>query len=680
MAHRWNVHSNCGVKRHDHNPVKYRKRIEGIQPLHFVPDGNLPEQFHPLRILDFDPIPPQMSLISGIVHAWQPLVAKYDELTRCPADCDAEVDTLEDRWEKLFRVATVGWSPVPAAKGLLEQVLDRQEQVREWQNLGQRWYEFVSEVIRRGKRLKDSHRLDCAPVFIIMIDDVDLQVERIREVLPALRLLYHPTVAFLVAAHWDHLIDTLKIDFLGRQNRLANRKIERNALTEADDDKWAATLAFAAATKVFPRKNKWTLQKLSLFQLLAFSGSGGNAIDSKEADRDTPSTMGMILNEWPQEKNENQRRDTKLGDYLQEIADYKYEIPPFITYRDAHQIFEKASILRNDGSRAIEAVRLLISDPEMEAVTLNENGEMVARVEYRGVGELAALFPSEHIETVSELSEMVLGARPQFIFLKEPFSDAISTHRYDGTEINFTSAMLALTLQEEGFGVAAPSLQWNVRLALAWTRVRVLDEQSFLKLAFHWRFHQHPHPFQLFEWSRKWREFVRSIPSGPPERVERIAYGWIYYQLEWVRRDMDGLHSPQDASTTVNWNEKILELLDVKPFDNEHGELGAWSHDWRTQTLPLLARPEIGLPPKIQRQLLKFVSSEADQQRRSRQRAWLMDQRERLVTDAIIAAGDEDGRREEYPENNDRVKRIVEELERQHKVLHQENSPWNETI
>ena len=664
MAHRWNVHSNCGVERHDNNPVKYKKRVEQIQHLHLVPDGNLPEQFHPLRILDFDPIPPQMSLISGIVHAWQPLVEKYDELTRFPADCDDEVDTLQDRWEQLFRVATVGWSPVPAAKGLLEQVLDRQEQVREWQNLGQRWYEFVSEVIRRGKRLKDSHRLDCAPVFIIMIDDVDLQVERIREVLPALRLLYHPNVAFLVAAHWDHLIDTLKIDFLGRQNRISNRKIERNALTEADNDKWAGTLAFAAATKVFPRKNKWTLQKLSLFQLLAFPGSGGNAIDSKGADEDTPFTMGMILNEWP--------RQTKLGDYLQEITKHQYEIPPFITYRDAHQIFESASMLRNDGSRAIEAVRLLISDPEMEAVTLDRNGEMEALVEYRRIGELAALFPSEHVKAISELSEMVLGARPQFIFLKEPLSDAISMHEYDGTEINFTSAMLALTIQDESFGVAAPSLQWNVRLALAWTRVRVMDEDSFLKLSFHWRFHEHPHPFQLLEWSREWRKFVRDIQSSGEDRLERIGYGWIYYQLKWMKSNLQNIPCPLKTVASDNWSKPFGKLVDV--------ESGERDEDWRTQILPLLARPEIGLPPEVQCQLLQFVISETDPKKQNRQREWLKDQRRRLVTDAIIAAGDESRRREENPESTARVDRIVKQLEERHVVAHNENSPWYGTI
>ena len=100
---------------------------------------------------------------------------------------------------KLFRVATVGWSAVPAGKGLLEQVLDRQEQVIEWQRLGQHWHDFAAEVIKCGRRLSDHDKLVDEPIFVIMIDDVDLQVERIRELLPALRMLYHPNVAFLVA-------------------------------------------------------------------------------------------------------------------------------------------------------------------------------------------------------------------------------------------------------------------------------------------------------------------------------------------------------------------------------------------------------------------------------------------------------------------------------------------------
>ena len=69
---------------------------------------------------------------------------------------------------------------------------------------------------------------------------------------------------------------------------------------------------------------------------------------------------------------------------------------------------------------------------------------------------------------------------------------------YVGAEVNFTSAMLAATLHEARYGVEASGLQWNVILALVWTRERVLEDNSFVKLAFQWRFHEHPHPFNFF--------------------------------------------------------------------------------------------------------------------------------------------------------------------------------------
>ena len=152
-------------------------------------------------------------------------------------------------------------------------------------------------------------------------------------------------------------------------------------------------------------------------------------------------------------------------------------------------------------------------DPESEAVTLGsgegEGEEPI--VEYRGVGQLAALFRLDQIERTSALSGIVLSARPEFTYRKEPSSNAIFMRGYVGAEVNFASAMLAATLHEAHYGVAAPGLQWNVVLALAWTRVEVSDEKTLLKLAFQWRFHVHPHPFQLLQWSHEWRQFVRAF-------------------------------------------------------------------------------------------------------------------------------------------------------------------------
>ena len=674
MAHWWNIHDGCSVQRPDCTGAQYRTRVKRIRErLQFTPYVGIPTHIHPLRILDFDPVPPQMPLVAGIIQAWQPLAKEYDALSgESGKECDGEVSTLEDQWNNLLRVAAVGWSPVPAAKGLVEHVLDRQEQISEWQRLGQSWHGFVTKVITRGKRLKDHHQLVGEPIFVIMIDDVDLQVERIRELLPALRMLYHPNVAFLVAADWDHLVDTLKIDFLGRQDRLAGRQAHDNALQAADRDKWAGILAFSAATKVFPRKNRWTLRKLTLHQLLKFSHDGNDADELASGGMSARPTMKMMLNGWPRRSEQ-----TGLGDYLEKLSsggDDPYEIPPFITYREAHQIFERASMERKEEARAIEAIRCLISDPESEAVTLENVVEPEPIVEYRGVGQLVALFRPGQVEETLASSGIVLGARPEFFYRQEPSSEPTFMQRPGGTRFNFTSAMLAVTMQDAHYRIAVPDLQWNIRLALAWTKVEVSDNNSLLKLALQWRFHEHPDPFRLLDWSHKWREFVRKFQASQEERVERVAYAWIFYQLEWLQVGTNGAPSPLDAEHRIDDHaEHWTPLLRVVPSAAE-------GHTWWTQTLPLLARPELGLHPDVQRRLLKVVTSGAGSQDGNQQRQWLKAQRRRLVTDAIIAAEEEEGRRAEDAENEERVDRIVGVFEQQHVNTHGAASPWWETV
>ena len=273
---------------------------------------------------------------------------------------------------------------------------------------------------------------------------------------------------------WDGKIDS----------RVA--KTQGPALHAADRDKWAGTLAFSAATKVFPRKNRWTLRKLTLHQLLKFSHDGNDGDKLDNGGTSARPTMKMMLNGWPPRPE-----PPRLGDYLEKLSsggDDPYEIPPFITYREAHQIFERASMEREEEAKAIEAVRCLISDPESEAVTLENVVKPEPIVEYRGVGQLVALFRPGQVEETGGSSGIVLGARPEFFYREEPSSDPTSMQRPGGTMFNFTSAMLAVTIQDAHYSVAVPDLQWNIRLALVWTKVEVPDDNSLLKLAFQWRF------------------------------------------------------------------------------------------------------------------------------------------------------------------------------------------------
>jgi hypothetical protein len=197
---------------------------------------DIPENVRVLRIIDFDPLPQGMPLIAGIVQAWKPY---------CDRLHDDENGLLADDWESLFRVATVGWTPIAGGKGLIEQILDREEQVKDWYEVSDSWQKFVDKVIDRGRKRKPCDSQSLKPVFVIMIDDVDLQVHRIRELLPALRMLYHPNVFFIVAGDRRHMLDMLELDFQGQQRKLGEVQSYLPA-PPGPFDQWPRKLAEAA--------------------------------------------------------------------------------------------------------------------------------------------------------------------------------------------------------------------------------------------------------------------------------------------------------------------------------------------------------------------------------------------------------------------------------------------------
>ena len=369
----------------------------------------------------------------------------------------------------------------------------------------------------------------------------------------------------------------------------------------------------------------------------------------------------------------------RLGEYLSNVSflqDDPHEVPPFITFRDAHQIFERVLMEGKGGPRAIEAVRRLCSDSEAEAVTLGGTGDPETLVEYQGVGELVALFHPGYVEETSASSGIEVSARPRFVLRKGRFPDPGHTAEGIDDASDRIRAMLAVTLQEGKYGVAAPGLRWDIRLALVWTRVTVREESSLLKLSFQWRFHEHPHPLQLLQWSHEWRELVRNIQSSPEERLERIAYAWILYQVKWLGldselRDLGGQLETTEISSS-HWD-RVLEL---KPRRSFNSSATAKPQDWHNQTLALLARPEVGLPWALQHRFLSHVDGVTCKTKRREWLEWLKSQRRRLVTDAIVAAGEEEGRRAENAENAERVERIVRRLEKQHEDLHGDLSPW----
>jgi hypothetical protein len=631
--------------------------------------GPCPDFIRVLPILDFDPLPPGMPLAAGIIQAWRPLVDHCEGKFRTARqESEADDETLLDRWHKLFRVAAVGWTSIPQGTGLIEQVLDREEQVSDWQRLDRQWSTFVDRVIEAPEQIPSFTRpWPKKPAFIIMIDDLDLQVARARELLPALRLLYHPSVFFIVAAHRDHLIDMLKLDFLGKQREVARHSsvVEHSLWEEADTDVWANVLARAAFQKAFAKPYLFQLKQLSLTEWLNFPGK---PFTFKNILDDIKIPPGFAL------ASGSASEVNSLGDYIAYFAKLREEQEPgatrFTPYRMAQQLADVIFTAKNlhAEKNAMELLCRLLDHKESETSSVLLAGDP-PMVEFRGVGEVTALYSPEFIaEVYPGLQEIVLSGRPKFKFrAEENLKDTRQYNAQNSEELRETVTLLAISLRDSHLRVEAPGLTWEAPLALAWTRWTMKDRG--IGAAFRWPLHQLPSPLQLYEWTASWARFIKGLAKESKDRRDRMAYAWIYYQLRWLGGLPAKTKIEPPEAANLDQEEVWKRLLKQEPPKDTDSSLGA--DRWRRRTLPLFARPEIGLTPRVQGHLLEAASKQQSKK-------GLLDERGRLVRDAFDAASAAAGKGKSTIGSREE-ERLVEEVlvEVEHAYP---QSPWNEFI
>jgi hypothetical protein len=438
-----------------HADPTYRARVAAIEAAgDLTPRGfEIPSFVRVVANLDFDPIPPGLPLIAGLVQAWQLIALHYDRLSIDASDEDE--DTLSDSWHELFTMAAVGWDEIPRNRGLVEQAMDRKDQVQNWQQFESYWRDFIDKLIGVGRHLKLPDRLDAEPVFVVIIDDVDLQVTRIRHLLPTLRLLRHGRVLFLVAADQAHMLDMLKLDFAGQQHHL----IGGGQGTDVDIDKWARELAWATFEKAFPLRNRWHLRPLYLLDVLSFHDRMGNSFHT-------------LLNNWVRQSLTNPsqppslltRLDTALesahptglGDYLSRLATDSTgicDLPPLSTYRTLHQIGQQV-LQHNTRANAAEAVCQLLLPRGGREIARNIRRATESTIEYDLSGQMTAVGLPELVEPLNDRSDIVLSSRPDFLFRNSGAEVNLRMSETRQSTVNFTAALCAISLREDNFGLA----------------------------------------------------------------------------------------------------------------------------------------------------------------------------------------------------------------------------------
>ena len=226
--------------------------------------------FHSINFLDFDPLPPGLPLHGWLLQPWDRLAERLNE-----GHEDNDGDLVED-WHQLFESAVIGWTNATlTSKGFVERTLDFQLQTRGWSRLRSRWRKFVDTVV---KRYRSTYRTKERIVFVVPIDDVDLQVRRVPELLHATRLLSHPNVVYLMTGDREHMRDLIHADYLRVHGELLGDGRRVIAICDEKDHvdlPLRRRLAFrseqlsdALIKKALPETAVWHLHRLRLQDVL----------------------------------------------------------------------------------------------------------------------------------------------------------------------------------------------------------------------------------------------------------------------------------------------------------------------------------------------------------------------------------------------------------------------------
>jgi hypothetical protein len=341
------------------------------------------------------------------------------------------------------------------------------------------------------------------------------------------------------------------------------------------------------------------------------------------------------------------------GDALAELANAAKGAAvelPVMTYRTAQQLRHAVLGLNQSALGVAEILAQLVAAAGEFDVRATP-----AAIEVLAVGELGAFYRPTLVESGGY--NTVVSGRPRFTFIEHGMKARILGP--DGSE-ELTAGLVAKALQEQGFAIDATGLKWETFLSFAWT------EWPKVGASFAWSRHKHPRPDEMFFQTREWAEFLQSVIETR-RKLERFAYAWIYYQRKWSGHRLDAALDPVQThrDAKLDWA-GVLEFTPSKSGSEATEE----TKKWKEETLPLLARPELGFPPDIQRRLLVHVEEASDAVKVELKR-----QRRRLATDALFAAGLQRGDVNRMAED-DEVERVIDSIDKAYASLHPKPSPW----
>ena len=556
---------------------------------------NRMDDVRPLKPLDFDPLPPELPLYGWIIQAFRPLVdwltndgqamgsSESDHLRnasergRHGLPWSENSQSLHEQLRKLYQMAIVGWGSGKLReafqKDLFDLILDQEDQHLNWQRLQSTWQNFLNGLFRELDRRRDI--FPQKGLLVLPIDDADLQIERDRELILAIRLLHHPRLVYLLTGDSENLYENLKLEFLGRMVSLSKTNSLDSKVSDISEER-SRSLAFALTEKVLPTSHVLRLNRLTLYETLEWSRKKKNQpLDKILLSTNAPETS---FHKFIEERPRNLDFNCVLFRRLQQFYD---------NYGGDSE-FPRADCLAD----FLEMLKNV--EDEDEFTVGNISKDPIVLHTYPGpIVPAARLYQSSRQQ---QSIEVRVGVNLEFN------QERITTDLSEQSEKNRLVQASPLTLLALDLAADSPRIEVHQHTSrirspqcLAWSIWHGASLETWLP----WPSIRASSPTELVKRAEAWTKAVRAINNNDTvEWVDRIAFAWIRLHLVWLGETNEQLSVAHEADSDMT--EAWVLLSQALQSVSDKVRTSQW---FRTE-MPLLAAPEYGLSQQVQEQLL----------------------------------------------------------------------------
>jgi hypothetical protein len=565
----------------------------------------------PVGVLDLHPLPESTNLLLHVVSRCARMVEWLEGSTSqsqgsVPWDFAVadEIDARK-RWRDLVRAAA-GWDGGAEQRlhklDLEAYIIELEETERGRLDLQSTFHRFV-EALKRGYKGKLG---GSPPLFVVAVDDADMNPRRSVELLDMLRMLWHPRVAFLLTGHSELFLQTLAEHLLGELRRpLRGHVLHERSVADISEGRQARGLADEIYEKVIPPGHRCVLRPLGPeprlkveVQRVKHDGKKDPEIETvrsalrrlrvRPADDDSPSLADYF------------ERDPQLGkalpDRLRGLIDLADEARALLGHDQRRPYAPASHVVAKVWRDALrfhpvqdydDAVRV---DETTGALEVEMPAKSPPRLVPRDVSAATAVTPSSrqaragasprpivHLHRLARYDAVL----PDGQRLPSEMSAALTLAAMaaaDQTGGRLVSASSGLTGFEPIFA-SADYLRGAVVRRFAWPCPKDLPFLDVLILIQYWR-------------DALAQRRVFTAEDFDDEKVD--LFGRIF--LELIVRVVRGMPAPQRRKTW-SWKKIAVELVELAELRSYHSGREIAGKVWALGRAGLLAAPESGLSP-----------------------------------------------------------------------------------